>query len=87
MFGYPHKNLPYHQCYDNFQKKYVTFWIDSSSTAFYLLSGIREESANLISDTGEWVDPVTGGIIGVRAVTKLVSHASELLFEEIRPRN
>ncbi len=66
--------------FDNFQKKYVTFWIDSSSTAFYLLSGTRDESANIITDTGEWPDPVTGGTIGIRAVTKLVNK-DEFIYE------
>jgi hypothetical protein len=79
MFGQPFEGLQI-VGFDNFQKKYVTFWIDSSSTAFYLLSGTRDESENVITDTGDWPDPVTGGAIGVRAVTKLVSK-DEFVYE------
>jgi hypothetical protein len=42
--------------------------------------GIHDESANVITDTGEWSDPTTGGTIGVRAVTKLVSK-DEFVYE------
>lgn len=34
--------------YDNLQK-YVSFWIDSTSTAFYFLSGTRDVSTNIIT--------------------------------------
>lgn len=79
MFGQPFEGLQI-VGFDTFQKKYVTFWIDNSSTAFYLLSGTRDESANVITDTGDWPDPVTGGTIGVRAVTKLVNK-DEFVYE------
>lgn len=79
MFGQPFEGLQI-VGFDNFQKKYMTFWIDSSSTAFYLLSGTRDESANVITDTGDWTDPMTGGTIGVRAVTKLISE-DEYVYE------
>ncbi|MFP4083166.1 MAG: DUF1579 domain-containing protein [Candidatus Aminicenantes bacterium] len=79
MFGQPFEGLQI-VGYDNLQKKYVTFWIDSSSTAFYLLSGTRDGSAEAIIDTGEWADPMTGGTIGVRAVTKWISK-DEFVYE------
>ena len=56
--------------YDNFQKKYVTFWIDNTSTAFYMLEGTRE--GNVITDTGLWPDPVTGRLGKVRNVIKFI---------------
>ncbi len=56
--------------YDNLQKKYVTFWIDSTSTAFYMMDGTRQ--GNVMSDTGLWSDPVTGGQEKARDVLTVV---------------
>jgi hypothetical protein len=64
--------------YDNQQKKYVTFWIDSTSTAFYMLEGTRQ--GNVMSDTGIWPDPVTGGREKVRDVLTVVG-PDEFTFE------
>ncbi len=72
MFGQPFEGLQI-VGYDNSQKKYITFWIDSSSTGFFLLSGTRDESGKVLTDTGEWPDPLTGSIIKTRAVTKVIS--------------
>ena len=72
MFGQPFEGLQIIG-YDNLQKKYVTFWIDSTSTAFYLLSGIRDEATNVTRASGVWPEPMTGGTIKVRDVTELIS--------------
>jgi hypothetical protein len=72
MFGQPFEGLQI-VGYDNLQKKYISFWIDNSSTGFFLLSGTRDESGKVLTDTGEWDDPVTGGTIKTRAVTKVIS--------------
>ncbi|MFQ6037541.1 MAG: DUF1579 family protein, partial [Candidatus Aminicenantales bacterium] len=79
MFGAPYEGLQI-RGYDNLQKKYVTFWIDSTSTAFYLMSGIRDEKANERKERGLWPDPMTGGDIGVRAITKIISK-DEFMYE------
>jgi len=59
--------------YDNFKKKYVTFWIDNSSTPFFLTSGNFDESGKVLTETGAWPDFMTGGTSEVRMVTKIVS--------------
>jgi len=53
--------------YDNLQKKYITLWIDNTSTSFFLLSGHREPGKDIINQKGEWPDPMTGGMEKVRA--------------------
>jgi hypothetical protein len=72
MFGQPFEGFQI-TGYDNLKKKYVTFWIDSTSTAFYLLSGIRDEATNVTRASGVWPEPMTGGTMKVRDVTELVS--------------
>ena len=72
MFGQPFEGMQI-MGYDNFQKKFIFFWIDSSSTAFYLTEGTLDEEKNAITDIGTWPDPMTGGTIAVRAVTTLVN--------------
>jgi hypothetical protein len=54
--------------YDNLQKKFITLWIDDSSTAFFLLAGPKEAGKDVINQKGEWQDPMTGGMSKVRAV-------------------
>jgi hypothetical protein len=65
--------------YDNMQKKYVTFWIDSSSTAFFLLSGTYDAAKNTWMDTGQWADPM-GGTTPVRGVTQILG-PDEYIYE------
>jgi hypothetical protein len=79
MFGQPFEGLQI-VGYDNSQKKYFSFWIDNSSTGFFLLSGTRDESGKVLTDTGKWPDPMTKGIIKVRAVTKVRSE-DEFTYE------
>ncbi len=65
--------------YDNMQNKYITFWIDSSSTAFFLLSGTYEPANKTWSDGGQWADPM-GGTTRVRSVTKILG-PDEYVYE------
>jgi len=78
MFGQPFEGLQIIG-YDNLQKKYTIFWIDNTSTIFYLSSGTRE--GNVISESGSWPDPLTGEQVPVKAKTTLIS-ADEFLFEQ-----
>lgn len=71
MFGQPFEGLQI-VGYDNMKKKYITFWIDSSSTAFFLTEGVRDASDKTITENGVWPDPMTGGTMKVRGVTKVV---------------
>lgn len=79
MFGQPFEGLQI-VGYDNLQKKYISFWIDSSSTAFYLTKGTRDKAKNRIEETGLWPDPMTGENMKVRMTTTLVSK-DEFVFE------
>ncbi len=55
--------------YDLFQKKYVGFWIDNMSTCFYLTTGTLDASGKVLTETGMWPDPMTGGASKVKIVT------------------
>jgi len=72
MFGQPFEGFQI-TGYDNLKNKYVTFWIDSTSTAFYLMSGVRDKATNAMRASGVWPEPMTGGTMKVRDVTELVS--------------
>lgn len=79
MFGQPFEGLQI-VGYDNLKKNYISFWIDSTSTTFYLMTGTRDESGKVMTETGEWLDPMTGGTINVRGVTKVTSQ-DEYIYE------
>ena len=72
MFGQPFEGLQIIG-FDNHKKKFTTFWIDSSSTAFYLTEGSRETKSNIVSEHGLWPDPMTGTDMKVRTVTTLTN--------------
>jgi hypothetical protein len=71
MMGQPFEG---HQIsgYDNIEKAYRTFWIDNSSTSFYLLTGQYDAAKKTYTFSGRWADPV-GGATSVRMVIKIVS--------------
>ena len=64
--------------FDNLKQKFITFWIDSSSTAFFLTEGTKE--GMVTTETGEWPDPMTGGTTKVKMITTSVS-VDEFVFE------
>jgi hypothetical protein len=55
--------------YDLFQNKYVGFWIDNMSTCFYMTSGTLDGSGKVLTETGMWPNPMTGGANKVKIVT------------------
>jgi hypothetical protein len=55
--------------YDLFQNKYVTFWIDTMSTYFFLTTGTLDASGKVLTETGMSPDPMTGGTQKVKDVT------------------
>ncbi|MCU0285595.1 MAG: DUF1579 domain-containing protein [Acidobacteria bacterium] len=77
MFGEPFEGMQV-VGYDNLKQKYVTLWIDSSSTAFFLLEGTRQ--GNTITDSGIWPDPATGKDEKVKSVMTVVG-PDELNYE------
>ncbi len=78
MMGQPIEGLQI-TGYDNMKKTYTTFWIDNSSTSFYLLEGSFDPAKKTLVQTGRWADPM-GGTTPVRAVTTIVS-PDEFMFE------
>lgn len=71
MMGQPFEGLQI-SGYDNIAKAYTTFWIDNSSTSFYLLKGTYDAAKKTYTFSGLWADPV-GGETPVRMVIKIVS--------------
>lgn len=67
--------------YDNLQKKYITLWIDNTSTSFFLLAGPKEAAKDVINQKGEWQDPMTGGMSKVRAAVTFTGPDS-YVFEQ-----
>jgi hypothetical protein len=72
MFGQPFEGYQIIG-FDNIKQKYVTLWIDNTSTGLYLTEGTRDRSGKTLTDMGEWPDPLTGGTMKVWGVTHLVS--------------
>jgi hypothetical protein len=65
MFGQPFEGVQIIG-YDNLKKKYIFLWIDNTSTVFYLTEGSRDESTNVLTETGLWPDFMTGGTVKER---------------------
>ena len=78
MMGQPFKGIQI-VGFDNMLKKFQTFWIDSTSTAFFLLSGTYDAEKKTWTDTGKWADPM-GGTTDVRGVTRIVG-PDEYVYE------
>jgi hypothetical protein len=79
MMGQPFKGIQI-VGYDKFEKKYRTFWIDNTSTPFFLTSGNLDESGKVLTEKGTWPDFMTGGTSKVKAVTKVVSD-DKIIYE------
>ena len=78
MMGQPFEGLQI-VGYDNLQQKYITLWIDNTSTAFFQTAGTRNAAKNTIIETGVWPDPM-GGTSNVRAVTRWIG-PDEFVYE------
>jgi len=78
MFGQPFAGVQIIG-FDNMQQKYISLWIDNTSTFFFMTSGTRRD--NVISESGLWPDPLTGTQLPVKARTTWVS-ADEYLYEQ-----
>jgi hypothetical protein len=65
--------------YDNMEKMYNTFYLDSTSTHIFVTKGVR--LGDVISETGTWPDPITGKAFGVHARTTFLDN-DEYLYEQ-----
>ncbi|MEW5902361.1 MAG: DUF1579 domain-containing protein, partial [Acidobacteriota bacterium] len=79
MMGQPFKGLEIIG-YDLFQNKYITLWIDNSSTAFFLTTGTLDASGKVLTDTGTWPDAMTGGTSKVKNLTTIIG-PDKYMFE------
>lgn len=61
--------------FDLYQKKYVDLWIDDMSTHFSMSSGTLDPAGKVLTETGTWPDPATGGMRKIKAVTTWLSDA------------
>lgn len=62
--------------FDNFQKKYVTIWIDNMGTGFFMTSGMLDASGMVLTETGTMPDMISGGMQKVRDVTTFMPDGS-----------
>ncbi len=58
--------------YDLYQNKYVGLWFDSMSTAFYHTTGTLDAAGKVLTETGMWPNPMTGGADKVKIVTTVL---------------
>jgi hypothetical protein len=58
--------------YDNFEKKFISIWIDNSGTGIYMTEGSLDSTGKIRTETGVWNDIVTGGKNNVKLVYKTV---------------
>lgn len=68
--------------YDNMAKKFCVFWIDNTSTAFYLFTGAYDPAKKAFTYTSKWPSPM-GGTWDVRMVMTVVSpdkHIQEMFM-------
>ncbi len=72
MFGQPFEGLQIIG-YDNMKKKFISFWIDNTSTAFFLTEGTLDATTNTTTETGLWPDAMTGGTVAVKSVTRVIN--------------
>jgi len=78
MMGQPFEGMQV-DGFDNMRNKFQTFWVDNSSTSFYLLSGTYDAKTRTWNATGRWADPM-GGMTPVRTVTRIVG-PDEYIYE------
>ncbi|MCI0691238.1 DUF1579 domain-containing protein [candidate division KSB1 bacterium] len=67
--------------YDNFNKKFVSFWIDNMSTAMYPSEGSFDQSGKVLTTYGKIDEPMTGEHdINVKYVSRIIS-PDKFIFE------
>ena len=58
--------------YDNFKKIYMSFWIDTMGTGFYLTEGKSDKTGKIRTEKGLWDDFMTGGKQKVKLVYTII---------------
>ena len=58
--------------YDNVKQEYQSIWIDSMGTGMMTASGSYDSAAKAMTEIGSFSCPMKGGMMGYRAVTKII---------------
>jgi len=66
--------------FDNYKKRYVGVWMDSSTTAMFHTIGSFDASGKILTSSGRMDDFTTGKVVTVREKMTVVSK-DEILFE------
>ncbi len=59
MMGKPFSGIGF-LGYDNMNKKYVSFWIDNTSTAMFTADGTFDQAGKVLTTVGKMDEPMTG---------------------------
>ncbi|MBC7848182.1 MAG: DUF1579 domain-containing protein [Chitinophagaceae bacterium] len=78
MFGAPFEGKSL-LGFDNGKKKFVSTWIDNSSSGIVFMTGDWDENSKTLSLSGNQTDPVTGKDTEIRQVLKIVDSNTQIL--------
>ncbi len=70
--------------YNNASETFESVWMDSESTGMIRTSGTIDETGTIITQTGEYMDPITHKMRALKYVTRLVG-PTEMAFEMWEP--
>jgi len=79
LFGQPFSGMGF-TGYDNYRKKYISIWMDTSTTTIMNMSGSFDAAGKVLTTTGEMDDFTTGKAVTLRETTTIVNK-DEILFE------
>jgi hypothetical protein len=71
--------------YDNFKKKYVSFWIDDAGTGMYTSEGTADAAGKVFTFVGKMDDPMTGEKDKTVKFILTIVGADKRLFEMHEP--
>ena len=84
MMGAPMNGIGF-SGYDNFKKKYTSFWIDNTGTAMFTSEGTLDRGGKVLTYEGRMDDPATGQKDKkVRYVVTIVDHDKNI-FQILDP--
>jgi hypothetical protein len=65
--------------YDNFQKKFISTWVDNMGTGIMKMEGTWDDASKSITYTGKMVNPANGKECKMREVYKYIDDNTELM--------
>ncbi len=79
FMGQPFNGLGY-TAYDNFEKRYISTWIDNFGTGIMVTKGTADKSGKVITSWGTVPDPVKKKMVKMKTVAKLTD-ADHMSYE------